>query len=104
MYLCRCKKDLIMCKVSVNVDEAVLRGMRPDLDSAAAIRLWAQEQIDLRMKEMLAEDERAMSDDVVRTKSHQAAHDIYAIPDRDMTPEELYSAISDEIDYIYARG
>ena len=28
----------------------------------------------------------------------------YAMPDRDMTPEELYNAISDEIDYIYAKG
>ena len=92
-----------MCMVSVNVDEAVLRDMRPDLDNAAAIRLWAQEQIDLRMKEMFAEYKGAMSDDVVRTTSHQAAHGIYALPDRDMTPEELYNAISDEIDYIYAR-
>ena len=29
---------------------------------------------------------------------------VYAMPDRDMTPEELYNAISDEIDYIYAKG
>ena len=41
-----------MCMVSVNVDEAALRDMRPDIDSAAAIRLWAQELIDLSLREM----------------------------------------------------
>ena len=41
--------------VSVNVDEAVLRDMRPDLNSATAIRLWAQELVDARMQQMRAE-------------------------------------------------
>ena len=31
-----------MCMVSINVDEAALRDLRPELDSTAAIRLWAQ--------------------------------------------------------------
>ena len=33
-----------MCTVSVKVNEALLRGMRPELNSTAAIRQWAQQQ------------------------------------------------------------
>ena len=69
-----------MCTVSVKVDEAVLREMMPELDSNAAIRLWVQKLVDMHL------------------------HQLRALPDRDMTPEELYNAISDEIDYIYANG
>lgn len=46
-----------------NVDEAALRDMRPDLDTTAAIRLWAQELVDHRMQEMRIEDEETMSID-----------------------------------------
>ncbi len=61
-----------MCTVSVKVNEALLRGMRPELNSTAAIRQWAQQQIDLRIQQM--------------------------------TPEQLYAVISEEIDDIYANG
>ena len=43
-----------MCTVSVKVNEALLRGMRPELNSTAAIRQWAQQQIDLRIQQMEA--------------------------------------------------
>lgn len=52
-----------MCMVSINIDEAALRNMRPDLDTTAAIRLWAQELVDHRMQEMRIEDEETMSID-----------------------------------------
>ena len=70
-----------MCTVSVKVNEALLRGMRPELNSTAAIRQWAQQQ------EM----------------THCAVSREYAL-DRDMTPEQLYAVISEEIDDIYANG
>ena len=41
-----------MCMVSINIDEAALRDMRPELDTTAAIRLWVQELVDLRMQQM----------------------------------------------------
>ena len=78
MYLCRCKKDLIMCKVSVNVDEAVLRGMRPDLDSAAAIRLWTQEQIDLRIHQMELEDTETVDLETARQMLLASVREEYA--------------------------
>ena len=80
MYLCGCKKDLIMCKVSVNVDEAVLRGMRPDLDSAAAIRLWAQEQIDLRIHQMELEDTETVDLETARQMLLASVREEYAKP------------------------
>ncbi len=43
-----------MCTVSVNVDEATIRGINPHLNSPAAIRQWAQEIVDSRIKEMQA--------------------------------------------------
>ena len=74
------KKDLIMCKVSVNVDEAVLRGMRPDLDSAAAIRLWAQEQIDLRIHQMELEDTETVDLETARQMLLASVREEYAKP------------------------
>lgn len=47
-----------MCRVSVKVNEAVLRGMRPELSTTAAIRQWVQQQIDLRIQQMEKEQER----------------------------------------------
>ena len=35
-----------MCTVSIDIDEAVIRDLFPELDTTAAIRLWAQELID----------------------------------------------------------
>jgi hypothetical protein len=67
-----------MCKVSVNVDEAVLRGMRPDLDSAAAIRLWAQEQIDLRIHQMELEDTETVDLETARQMLLASVREEYA--------------------------
>ena len=50
-----------MCIISINVDEAALRNMRPELDSTDAIRNWAQELVNLRIQQMVLEDEETMS-------------------------------------------
>ena len=50
-----------MCMVSINIDEAALRDLRPELDTTAAIRLWAQELVDLRMQQMRMEREQNAS-------------------------------------------
>ncbi|MBR1402189.1 MAG: hypothetical protein IJ562_11545 [Prevotella sp.] len=66
-----------MCIVSINVDEATLRDMRPDLDSTAAIRLWVQQQIDLRIQQMEFEDTETMSIEEARAMVHAAIHEEY---------------------------
>lgn len=45
-----------MCTVSVKIDEAMLRNIRPELNSTTAIRQWAQELINMRISEMELED------------------------------------------------
>ncbi|MBR1513114.1 MAG: hypothetical protein IJ622_02340 [Bacteroidales bacterium] len=67
-----------MCMVSINVDEAALRDMRPELDTTAAIRLWAQELVDHRMQQMRMEDEETMSIEEARAMVHAAIHEEYA--------------------------
>ena len=67
-----------MCMVSINVDEAALRDMRPELDTTAAIRLWAQELIDLRLQQMRMEEEETISIEEARAMVHAAIHEEYA--------------------------
>ena len=55
-----------MCTISINVDEAAIRDMRPELNTAAAIRSWAQELIDSRLRQMQLEDEETMDVEEVR--------------------------------------
>lgn len=91
-----------MCTVSVKVNEAVLRGIRPELNTTAAIRQWVQQQIDLRIQQMKLEEE-TMTIEETREVTHRAVNREYAL-DHDMTPEQLYEVISEEIDDIYANG
>ncbi|MBR5984003.1 MAG: hypothetical protein IK025_09855 [Bacteroidales bacterium] len=75
-----------MCTVSINVDEATIQQINPGLTSRESIGSWLQHQVDLMMKEMAHG----------RTESRRLALK------KDMTPEQLYSLISEEIDEIYA--
>ena len=92
-----------MCTVSVKVNEAVLRGIRPELNTTAAIRQWVQQQIDLRIQQMEHEEEGTTTIEEAREVTHRAVNREYAL-DHDMTPEQLYEVISEEIDDIYANG
>ena len=67
-----------MCIVSINIDEAALRDMRPELDRTAAIRLWAQDIVDRRMQQMRIEDDETMGIEEARTMVHAAIHEEYA--------------------------
>ena len=67
-----------MCMVSINIDEVALRDMCPELNTMAAIRLWAQELVDLRMQQMRMEDEDTMSIEEARAMVHAAIHEEYA--------------------------
>ena len=69
-----------MCVISINIDEAALRDMRPELDTTAAIRLWAQQQIDLCIQQMRLEDEETISVEELRTMLHKTIHEEYTRP------------------------
>ena len=47
--------ETIMCTVNIKVNEAVLRNIRPELKTTSAIRQWVQQQIDLRIQQIAAE-------------------------------------------------
>lgn len=38
-----------MCRVNIEVDQEVLRGINPSLDSTVAIRKWMQQLVDMRI-------------------------------------------------------
>ena len=95
-----------MCTVSVKVNEDVLRDYLPELENTAAIRKWAQMLIDQRIDALIRE--RAAADEVIdleaaREMTHGTIRREYAL-DCDMTPDELYDIVAEEIDSIYALG
>jgi hypothetical protein len=67
-----------MCIISINVDEAALRNMRPELDSTDAIRNWAQELVNLRIQQMVLEDKETMSIEDAREMTLAAIREEYA--------------------------
>ena len=69
-----------MCVVSINVDEAALREMQPEIDSTVAVRLWVQELVDTRMQQMRAEEEETMSIEEAREMTLAAIREEYARP------------------------
>ena len=69
-----------MCTVTVNVDEAMLKEMDPNLSDKAAIRRWVQELIDLRIQQMESEDTETMSIEEARAMTIAAVRKEYARP------------------------
>lgn len=102
-----------MCTVSINIDEAAMRQINPLLTNRESIGKWLQHQVDLMIKEMIVEDTETMDVGELRTMLHETIRKEYACGraesrkqalTKDMTPEQLYSLISEEIDEIYANG
>ena len=67
-----------MCTVTVNVDEAMLKEMNPNLSDKAAIRRWVQELIDLRIQQMEFEDDETMDLEDARGMLHETIRKVYA--------------------------
>jgi hypothetical protein len=67
-----------MCTVTVNVDEAMLKEMNPNLSDKAAIRRWVQELIDLRIQQMEFEDDETMDLEDARAMLHETIRKVYA--------------------------
>jgi len=77
-----------MCTVRINIDEAMIQRINPGLTSRESIGCWLQHQVDLMVEEYARG----------RAESRRQALK------KDLTPEQLYSLISEEIDDIYANG
>ncbi len=81
LYFCNLKsKNKAMCTVTVNVDEALLREVNPNLSDKTAIRKWVQELIDLRIQQLEFEDTETMSIEDAREMTLAAVREEYARP------------------------
>ena len=67
-----------MCTVTVNVDEAMLKEMEPNLSDKTAIRKWVQQLIDLRIQQMELEDNETMDLEEARAMLHETIRKVYA--------------------------
>ena len=67
-----------MCSVNIKVNEDVLRDMRPDLNSTAAIRLWVQQIIDHHIQQMEFEDSETISIEEAREMTLATVREEYA--------------------------
>ena len=74
------KKGRVMCTINVQVDEAVVRDLMPELDSVAAISLWVQQLVDLRIRQMELEDEETIDLETMREDLHRMVKEVYAQP------------------------
>lgn len=74
------KKIVIMCTVTVDINEKVLQDLMPELDNTSAIRLWAQHLIDLRIQQMEIEDTETMSIEEACEMTLAAVREEYARP------------------------
>lgn len=67
-----------MCRVTVEVDQEMLKGYNPALDSTAAIRKWAQQLVDQRIQQMEFEDTETISIEEAREMTLAAIREEYA--------------------------
>lgn len=69
-----------MCTVNIKVDENLLRDIMPELDTTAAIHLWVQQLVDLRIKELIDEDDEVVDLETARQMLHETIRKEYAQP------------------------
>ena len=67
-----------MCTVTIDIDEKTLRDVNPNLSDKTAIRKWVQQLIDLRIQQMIAEDEETISVEEAREMTLKAVREEYA--------------------------
>jgi hypothetical protein len=68
-----------MCTINIQVDEKRLRSVMPELTTTTAIRLWIQQMIDFRLKEMDDENEETMDIEEARAMIHETIRKEYAL-------------------------
>lgn len=89
-----------MCRVSVEVNESALSKVNPNLNNVAALSKWVQQLVDFTTRELVGEDTRIMSVEEAKAKTLAAVRREYAL-ERDLTPEQLYAVIMEDVKAIY---
>ena len=67
-----------MCTVNIKVDENLLRDIMPELDTTAAINRWVQQLVDLRIKELIDEDDEVIDLETAREMLDETIRKEYA--------------------------
>ena len=67
-----------MCTVSININEALLRTVMPELDTLPAIQDWVQQQTDLRIRQIDVEATETISIEEAREMALTAVREEYA--------------------------
>lgn len=67
-----------MCTVNIKVDENLLRDLMPELDTTVAINLWVQQLVDLRIQELVDEDDEVVDLETAREMIHETIRKEYA--------------------------
>lgn len=67
-----------MCTVTININESVVQDLFPELDTLAAIRQWAQSELDRRIEELNANEE-TMDIEEARRMVHETVRKEYAL-------------------------
>ena len=67
-----------MCTVNIKVDENLLRDIMPELNTTAAINLWVQQLVDLRIQELVDEDDEVVDLETAREMIHETIRKEYA--------------------------
>ncbi len=68
-----------MCTINIKVDEERLRKVMPELNTTTAIRLWIQQLIDFRIKEIDDENEETVDIEEARALIHETIRKEYAL-------------------------
>ena len=66
-----------MCTVSININEALLRTVMPELDTLPAIQDWVQQQIDLHIRQIDVEATETISIEEAREMALTAVREEY---------------------------
>lgn len=74
------QKENLMCKVTVDIDEKLLRDVLPELESPAAISRWVQQLVDCRIQQMELEDAETISIENAREMTLAVVREEYAHP------------------------
>ena len=69
-----------MCTVTINIDEATMQRINPNLTTRESIGKWLQHRVDLMIEEIVAKEAETMDLETARTLLHQMVKEVYSRP------------------------
>jgi serine protease inhibitor len=69
-----------MCTVTINIDEATMRQINPNLTSRESIGKWLQHRVDMMIEEIVSQNADTMDVEELRLMLHETVRKEYALP------------------------